>query len=100
MKAQGLDHIVYDYYGEADPEVWGVRYTSTLAAERNSQPIEGWVAVHVTLLERLRENYAWLAGRQPVAVIGHTIFVYHLTAEDAADTRSRPVQAPEGGGER
>jgi 4-amino-4-deoxy-L-arabinose transferase-like glycosyltransferase len=94
MAEQGLDHIYYDYYGEGDPERWGVRYTPTFGAQRTFTPIEGLVAVHVTLRERLPENYEWLAGREPVAVIGHTIFVYNLSAEDRVDALFQQVGQP------
>lgn len=94
MAEQGIDHIYYDYYGEADPEKWGVHYTPTFGAQRTFTPIEGWVAVHVTLRERLPENYEWLAGREPVAVIGHTIFVYKLSEEDRVDALFHQVRQP------
>lgn len=102
MNQQGLDHIYYDYYGEADPEVWGVRFSPTFGAQRTFTPIEGWVAVHVTLLERLPENYAWLTDREPDHVIGHTIFVYNLTEQDRVDALFDQVKQPlnpNGGGE-
>jgi 4-amino-4-deoxy-L-arabinose transferase-like glycosyltransferase len=85
MAENGIDHIYYDYYGEADPEAWGVRYTPTFAAPRTFTPIEGWVAVHIGLRQRLPERYFWLEGKEPVVKLGHTIWVYKLTAQDRVD---------------
>jgi 4-amino-4-deoxy-L-arabinose transferase-like glycosyltransferase len=96
MAENGVDRIHYDYYGEVDPEAWGVRYTPTFAAPKTFTPIEGWVAVHVTLKQRLAENYFWLEGREPDVKLGHTIWLYHLTAQDRSDAMFQLAREPLG----
>jgi len=94
MAENGIEHIYYDYYGEVDPEAWGVRYTPTFAAPKTFTPIEGWVAVHVTLKQRLAENYFWLEGREPDVKLGNTIWLYHLTAQDRIDATFQLARQP------
>jgi len=79
MASQGIDHITYDYYGTADPERWGVRSVPSWAGVSERTP-EGLLAVHVALQRRLPEAYEFLEGRRPVAVLGHSIRVFDLSA--------------------
>jgi hypothetical protein len=94
MRARGLEHIYYDYYGTADPEVWGVVSTPTHATQRTAMPVEGLVAVHAAMLARFPENYTWLAGLQPVDTIGHTIFVFDVTRSEANEKFFEAVRQP------
>ncbi len=94
MADNKLDHIYYDYYGEVDPEAWGVRYTPTFAAPKTFTPIEGWVAVHIGLKQRLPDNYFWLEGREPEVKLGNTIWLYHLTAQDRIDATFQLARQP------
>ncbi len=80
MKAHGIEHLRYDYYGEGDPEAWGVRSTPCWGGPKDYVPPADLVAVHVSLLVRQPGNYTWLAGHEPIATIGHTIRVYDLRA--------------------
>ncbi|HYN63209.1 MAG TPA: glycosyltransferase family 39 protein [Candidatus Limnocylindrales bacterium] len=80
MAAQGIEHIVYDYYGEGDPAAWGVRSVRSQGDPRDTAPDEEWLAVHVTSLMRSPDKYSYLDDRQPVERLGHTIFVYRLKA--------------------
>jgi 4-amino-4-deoxy-L-arabinose transferase-like glycosyltransferase len=107
MSEHGVQHIRYDDYGTGDPEVWGVRSTPTFGNPATWEPFTGYCAVHVTVLRRFPESYPFLEGKQPVAVLGHTIFVYEITDADNAATAARlaarpppsapPPPAPEGG---
>lgn len=83
MAEHGVEHVYYDYYGEGDPEVWGVTSTPTFGDPARIEP-GSWVAVHVTVLMRNADQYRWLDGQQPVGTIGHTIFLYR--PEDVGDT--------------
>lgn len=85
MEENAVEHVYYDYYGTGDPEKWGVNSTPTFARPRTFNPVQGWVAVHVTVLARFPQNYTWLKDAKPVATIGHTILLYHLDDEDRLD---------------
>ncbi len=101
MSANGVEHIHYDYYGTADPEVWGVRSTPTFASPHTAPAISGYVALHVTILMRFPQNYTWLAGLEPVTTINHTIRVYDVGDAQRIDkffeAASQPL--PSGSGE-
>jgi 4-amino-4-deoxy-L-arabinose transferase-like glycosyltransferase len=107
MAEHGVQHIRYDYYGTGDPEVWGVHYKPTFSDPLVWEPFTGWCAVHATILRRFSRNYAYLEGKQPAAVLGHTIYVYDVTDEDNAAGKARnaarptapppPPREPEGG---
>jgi 4-amino-4-deoxy-L-arabinose transferase-like glycosyltransferase len=79
MAEHGVEHVYYDYYGEGDPETWGVNSTSTFG-DPSRIPPGSWVAVHVTVLMRNADDYRWLEGLEPVEKIGHTIFLYRVGA--------------------
>ena len=42
-----------------------------------------WFAVSAALVYNRREGYRWLWGRKPDAMIGATVYVYHVDAERA-----------------
>ncbi len=96
MEEQELDFIRYDYYGEGDPEAWGVTSIPTFAAPRTFVPFAGIVAVHVSWLARLPDSYFWLEGKQPVTKINHTIFVYEITEGERVDALMRMLTGPRG----
>lgn len=81
MADHEVEDIVYDYYGTADPEVWGVRSRPSFASG-GFTPFTGLVAVHAVLLYRQPLAYTWLADKQPLAKIGWSIYVYDLSQED------------------
>jgi len=81
MAENDVEHMVYDYYGTADPEVWGVTSTPSFATG-GFTPVVGPVAVHAVLLKRQPLAYTWLADKQPIAKIGWSIFIFDLTQED------------------
>ncbi|HVQ27843.1 MAG TPA: glycosyltransferase family 39 protein [Planctomycetota bacterium] len=78
MQREGVEHLVYDYYGEGDPAAWGVRSVPAWGDPHETAPDERWMAVHVTSLMRSAEKYWYLRGQEPVVRLGHTIFVYRL----------------------
>jgi hypothetical protein len=107
MEAHDVDFMYYDYYGTGDPSLWGVVSRPTFADPRAFEPIEGLVAVHVSLLARVPDNYRWLEGLEPIDHVGHGILIYDVgsaTRVDALfDTMHQPLpvevdpDAPEGG---
>jgi len=94
MAEHGVEHVRYDYYGTADPEAWGVRYSPTFGHPQTFEPFAGYCAVHVTVLRRFPENYFFLQGKRPVAVLGHTIEVYELTEQDRNDALFQLASQP------
>ena len=98
MADNQVEHISYDYYGEGDPEAWGVHYAPTFASPRTFTPLEGWVAVHIGLKQRMAEKYFWLEGREPDVKLGNTIWLYHLTAQDRIDATFKLAREPLPGG--
>ena len=78
MEREGVEHLVYDYYGEGEPEAWGIRSVPSWGDPHETAPNEKWLAVHVTSLMRTPDKYWYLRGKEPVARLGHTIFVYQL----------------------
>jgi 4-amino-4-deoxy-L-arabinose transferase-like glycosyltransferase len=81
MAENDVDELVYDYYGTADPEVWGVHSRSSFATG-GFTPMTGLVAVHAVLLYRQPLAYTWLEGKEPIAKIGWSIFIFDLTEDD------------------
>lgn len=73
-----LDKIYYEPYGNSDPGAYGVPYARFSCHDRG----EGFYAFHVVDLRRPRsdkeECYHDFLAMEPVAVLHHTIYVYHL----------------------
>lgn len=96
LKAWMDEHHVEDinlaYFGHADPHYYGIRATFLPGAPGWSDPelrqpprLPGYVAVSATFLqgvyaetEAQRQYYKGLLAHRPVAIIGHSIYVYRL----------------------
>lgn len=88
MDRHQVEHVSLCYFGTASPRYYGIRYTPLPGhgfVEAGRAPrLPGYVAVSVTNLrgvyfpEPLRQFYAPLLAREPVARIGHSIFVYRV----------------------
>jgi hypothetical protein len=88
MTRHGVDHVNLAYFGQADPQYYGINCTylpGSLGFE--SHPVErprlpGYVAISPTLLNGVYLSPAWrlfyrpFRDRTPVAVIGNSIRVY------------------------
>jgi 4-amino-4-deoxy-L-arabinose transferase-like glycosyltransferase len=88
VEAQGIEKIAVNYFGTShDRYELGERlmpWSSALG------PPPGWLAVSATVLKvaqarwdpalghRAEDSYRWLQGKEPVAKIGYSIFVYDL----------------------
>jgi 4-amino-4-deoxy-L-arabinose transferase-like glycosyltransferase len=88
VKTQGIEKIAVNYFGTSyDCYELG----ETLIPWRSALgPHEGWLAVSATVLKvaqarwdpalghKAEDSYHWLQGKEPVAKIGYSIFVYDL----------------------
>ncbi len=75
MDEQGIDEISLSYFGTTSPEVLGIR---SVPFDANDRPV-GWVAASVTNLQGIYDPpLEWLAGQEPTATIGRSIYVYNL----------------------
>jgi 4-amino-4-deoxy-L-arabinose transferase-like glycosyltransferase len=95
VKANNVKHIEFDYFGWADPYyylkdkyIWmnSTKYQDADDFKKRNQS-DGWLAVSATFLEGSEGapidphpiNYKnWLQTIKPLAVIGHSIFVYRI----------------------
>ncbi len=100
MEQEGIETIKLSYNGTAVPEYHGVRHeklpgidASTFSDYRRRypyvdiRPTDGWIAISATCLQNIEgvypgASYRWLQQFEPKAVLGYSLFVYHITAED------------------
>lgn len=87
-----IDKIYLDFFGGALPEYYLGNKFMPWWGDRSPQDIKedgGWLAISATFLQGGRGKlasgfydragyYDWLNDYQPVIVIGHSIFVYHI----------------------
>lgn len=91
LKANDIQGKIYlDYFGWTDqsyyyPDKYNWLYGGRFKSAQeflNENPQGGWIAVSATFYMGSREkpdtSYAWLDEFKPVAVIGNSIFVWHL----------------------
>lgn len=85
---RNIPKIELDYFGWADPSYYLKDRFLWLTSDKyeneadflNNAKSNGWIAVSATyLMNNYRTKYAWLYRHEPVAIIGNSIFVYHLT---------------------
>ncbi len=94
LVANNVQRISIDYFGWADPSYYlGSRYVYTTGSywkdakdfiKRNQS--DGWIAISATFYQEATNRaepgastYRWLMDYEPVAAIGNSIFVWHLT---------------------
>ena len=94
VKKNNIPKIEFDYFGWADPYYYlKDRYIWLSSSKykdgsdfRVRNQSDGWLAISATFLQGSQgpydmpnpTNYLWLNSYQPVTVIGHSIFVYHI----------------------
>lgn len=88
MRENNVEHVNLSYFGSADPAYYGIRCTyldgsPSFAADAIAAPrLPGFVAIsaqnlHGVLFDEAgRAHYRPLLAMEPVAVIGHSIYVY------------------------
>ncbi len=97
VKDNRISHISLDYFGWSDPSYYlGNRYVWTTSNQWSSKQdfiannrSNGWLAISATFLQNANgqhtvanqdlRTYRWLVDVPPVTVIGHSIFVWHIT---------------------
>jgi hypothetical protein len=57
-------------------------------------PFPGWYAISVNQLHEHTEEFGYFLGYEPVDIVGYSIYIYHLTLDDANRVR-RKVGVPE-----
>jgi hypothetical protein len=81
-----------------DPRVAGIEYTAPppgpdgrMGGSRESQtglgPQPGWYAISVNELHRRDHQYDYFLRFEPVAMAGYSIYIYHVTLEEANRVR-------------
>lgn len=83
-----INKIAVDYFGGGSPRHYlGDKFESWWSSRG---PYKGYFAVSATFLQNAQGNpapgfikkpedsYSWLAGKKPITIIGHSIFVYKL----------------------
>lgn len=91
VRANNIKEKIYlDYFGWTDQSYYYPDKYNWLSGGRfksakeffNENPQGGWIAVSATFYMGSREkpdtSYAWLDAFEPVAVIGNSIFIWHL----------------------
>jgi 4-amino-4-deoxy-L-arabinose transferase-like glycosyltransferase len=113
VEAQGIEKIAVNYFGTSfDRYELGeklILWRSALG------PYQGWLAVSATVLKvaqarwdpalghKGEDSYHWLQGKEPMAKIGYSIFVYDLRTSSQGYSRPHygksELRAAESGGE-
>ncbi len=95
MDQNGIPAVALDYFGWSDPTYYlGTKYVYTTGSywkdandfiKRNKT--DGWIAISATFYQEAtnraepgKSTYRWLMDYEPVAAIGNSIFVWHITA--------------------
>ncbi len=94
LEARNVQKISIDYFGWSDPVYYlGSRYVYTTGSywkdakdfmKRNQS--DGWIAISATFYQEATNRaepgastYRWLMDYEPIAAIGNSIFVWHIT---------------------
>ncbi|MCI0585508.1 MAG: glycosyltransferase family 39 protein [Planctomycetes bacterium] len=80
LAARGIERVKLHYFGSAPPEAYGISW-EPMTREEELGPAEGAFAVSVMSLANVRADprrFAWLEEREPVAKVGHTIWLWDL----------------------
>ena len=76
LREQNINHISIAYEGFYDPDSLGLPETVKLKC---GDVPSGWVAVAVRRARRSPECWPWLPQQQRVAVVGKTMWIYHVS---------------------
>ncbi len=92
MREKGVEQVFYAHYSPARPEVYGVS-VDWLPPDPRSVPFQpldpapGVYAIGATVLQGVYtpdvNTYAWFRARQPLARLGHALFLYRVEPRPA-----------------
>ncbi|MDR3637794.1 MAG: hypothetical protein P4L84_28570 [Isosphaeraceae bacterium] len=97
LKRWAEDHpqarpLFVDVNGPLEPE-----HLAMPARVPSGQRVAGWYAIGVHKLHDIEGGYRDLLDRRPDAMIGYSIYIYHLSAEDLARTKPSPRMSTSSG---
>jgi hypothetical protein len=70
------------YFGSLPPNVYGLKYTSLKYPELLAEPEPGLYVVSAHAVARAPvQGAAWLRDLQPIAIVGHALYVYDVPAK-------------------
>ncbi|HEX2974134.1 MAG TPA: glycosyltransferase family 39 protein [Tepidisphaeraceae bacterium] len=81
-------HVSYDL-SLIDPSLVGIEHASPTA-----DPRPGWYAISVNHLHRLGHDFDYFLEFKPVAMVGYSIYIYHINLDEANRVR-RKLRLPE-----
>jgi len=76
------------YVDFIDPSIAGIDYTEPPKQE----PAVGWYAVSVNKLHCRKGDYEYFLHTKPVAMVGYSIYIYHLTESDVSRIKEQISQ--------
>lgn len=76
MNKNGIKEIVFEYFGQADPSAYGVRYRKFTTDELET-PGNNIYAISAQYLEHAK----WNKDYKPTAMAGYSIFIYDFSKE-------------------
>ena len=79
LDRRGIKSLRLAYFGSARPSFWNI------SAQKPDLPEEGWHAVSRSYLTSFwppGDPYGWLRTLEPVELVGGSIALYHVTADD------------------
>jgi len=91
-------HLAYDL-SVIDPRIVGIDYTrpplgpaSTSAAKHTLEelgPLPGWHAISVNQIHRRERDFDYFLNLKPVAMAGYSIYIYHISIDEANRLRRK-----------
>ena len=76
LRRRGIDDGWLVYKGTADPAWHGVPQGFREAPEDGR--VRGWLAISIATRQREPERFGWLEKHEPAAVVGSSIWLYHI----------------------
>lgn len=78
----GIHPLHLAFYGLYDPTVAGIKFLPP-----PTRPEPGWYALSVNRLHQYDGQYDYFFRLRPVASVGYSIYIYHITLEEANRVR-------------
>jgi 4-amino-4-deoxy-L-arabinose transferase-like glycosyltransferase len=93
------------FFGFYDPAVAGIQWAPPPAGPTGERqvgrlkrdqlgPLPGWYALSVNAIHRRTREYEYFLRFEPVAMVGYSIYIYHITLDEATRVR-RELGLPE-----